>query len=480
MIADRITEIAPFTYEIEQHGDMRVPGLVFASEEMLHSAGQEEALQQVVNVATLPGIVRASIAMPDIHWGYGFPIGGVAAMDLERGVVSPGGVGFDINCGVRLVATGLNRREVEPHAEHLLHELMRRIPQGTNDLGVLRVTPRELRDLVEEGVPWVRERGMATDEDLDRIEDGGAIAGASADSVSRRALERGRTQVGSLGAGNHFLELQAVDEVLDEKTAAEWGIEPEQVTVMIHSGSRGFGHQVCTDHVARIAAALPRFGFELPDRQLACAPIDSEEGRDYLAAMAAAANFAFVNRQVMTHQVRLALEQVFGRAWERIGADLIYDVAHNIAKIEVHDVDGRERRLLVHRKGATRAFGPGHPELAPLFRETGQPVIVPGSMGTESWLAVGTPTAMRLSFGSACHGAGRRLSRGAAKRERSGAEVRADLEAQGIVVRAQSTSLLAEEAPYAYKDVAGVINVVHEAGLARKVARLKPLGVLKG
>jgi len=479
-VTDWATEVGPYTYEIEQHGDMRVPGRVFASEDMLESAGQDQALQQVVNVATLPGIVRASIAMPDIHWGYGFPIGGVAAMSAEDGVVSPGGVGFDINCGVRLVATGLSRQEVQPHAEELLHEVMRRIPQGTNDRGVLRVTPRELARLVEEGVPWLLGRGMAIEDDLAHIEDGGAVPGANADSVSRRAIERGHTQVGSLGAGNHFLELQVVDEVFDEVIAAAWGIEPGQVAVMIHSGSRGFGHQTCTDHLARMAAAVQRFGFELPDRQLACAPVRSEEGREYLAAMAAAANFAFANRQVMTHEVRLAFEQVFRRPWERIGVRLVYDVAHNIAKLEEHEVEGRKMKVWVHRKGATRAFGPGCPELSPVFRETGQPVIVPGSMGTESWLAVGTATAMKESFGSACHGAGRRLSRSAAKRERSGAEVRADLEAQGIVVRAQNTSLLAEEAPSAYKDVSHIMDIVHEVGLARKVARLKPLGVLKG
>ena len=306
------------------------------------------------------------------------------------------------------------------------------------------------------------------------------MPGASADAVSRKAVERGHTQVGSLGAGNHFLELQVVDEIFNEDVAAAWDLSRGQVTVMIHSGSRGFGHQTCTDHVQRMAGAMGRYGYELPDRQLACAPIDSPEGQDYLAAMAAAANFAFANRQVMTHEVRLAFEQVFARSWERLEVDLLYDVCHNIAKFEEHEVDGEPRHLLVHRKGATRAFGPGRPELAPELRETGQPVIIPGDMGSESWVLAGAAEAMKQSFGSACHGAGRTMSRGAAKKVKSGAEVRAELESRGIVVKAQSTQLLAEEAPYAYKDVAAVVDVVDEIGLARKVARLRPLGVLKG
>jgi tRNA-splicing ligase RtcB len=494
------------TWRIEPEGDMRVPGIVYASEEILESAHADKALEQVMNVATLPGIVGASIAMPDIHWGYGFPIGGVAAMSLDDGVVSPGGVGFDINCGVRLVATGLDDAEVRPRTEELLHELMRRIPQGTNDRGSLRLSPAELRRLIEEGVPWLLERGLATEDDVACTEEHGAVPGADADAVSQKAVQRGHTQVGSLGAGNHFIELQVVDEVFDDETAAAWGIRRGQVAVMIHSGSRGFGHQTCTDHLQRMAGAVRRYGFELPDRQLACAPVGSPEGRDYLAGMAAAANFAFANRQVMMHEVRLCLEQVFRRPWERLDVRLVYDVAHNIAKLEQHEIaasgvagsGGRieersvapagrraagtpsQQTVLVHRKGATRAFGPGRPELPPVYRETGQPVIIPGSMGTESWLLAGTERAMTHSFGSACHGAGRRMSRGAAKKVMSGAEVRADLEARGVVVRAHSTGLLAEEAPYAYKDVAAVVDVVAAVGLARKVARLTPLGVLKG
>jgi tRNA-splicing ligase RtcB len=493
---DRIDE---YTYVMEQEGDMRVPGIVYGTADLLDRAGDDQALQQVANVATLPGIVKASIAMPDIHWGYGFPIGGVAAMSADDGVVSPGGVGFDINCGVRLVATGLDEHEVRPRAEELLHELMRRIPQGTNDRGSLNLRPNELMRLVEEGVPWLVERGLATEEDLDHIEEYGAMPGASADAVSHKAIERGHSQVGSLGAGNHFLEIQVVDEVLDEDTAAIWGIRRGQIAVMIHSGSRGFGHQTCTDHLQRMAAATQRYGYRLPDRQLACAPANSPEGADYLAAMAAAANFAFANRQVMTHEVRLGFEQVFRRPWERLDVRLVYDVAHNIAKLEEHEIAAppgrrgrraaetgapgepvRKAKVWVHRKGATRAFGPGRSELPPIFRETGQPVIIPGDMGTESWLLAGTQKAMTESFGSACHGAGRKMSRGAARKVMSGAEVRADLERRGIVVRSQSTGLLSEEAPYAYKDVADVVDVVDAVGLARKVARLKPIGVLKG
>jgi tRNA-splicing ligase RtcB len=473
-------QIGVDTYRIEPRGDMRVPGIVYASAEMFEKAVDDQALQQVRNVATLPGIVKASIAMPDIHWGYGFPIGGVAAMLADSGVVSPGGVGFDINCGVRLVTTGLRVDEVEPRSEEVLHEFMRRIPQGANDRGSLHLTPKELKRLVERGVPWLVERGLATEEDVEHTEEYGAMPGASSEAVSQKAIDRGHSQVGSLGAGNHFIELQVVEEIIDEATAAAWGMKVGQVAVMVHSGSRGFGHQTCTDHLARMAAAVRRYGYELPDRQLACAPATSPEGGDYLAAMAAAANFAFANRQVMMHEVRLALEHVFQRSWERLDVRLLYDVAHNIAKLEEHDVEGKRLRVWVHRKGATRAFGPGRPELPAVFQETGQPVIIPGDMGSASWVLAGTETAMRESFGSACHGAGRRLSRGAARKVMSGAEVRRQLEVQGIVVRSQSTGLLAEEAPYAYKDVADVVGVVHDVGLARKVARLRPLGVLKG
>ena len=431
-------------------------------------------------MATLPGIVEASIAMPDIHWGYGFPIGGVAAMDERDGVISPGGVGFDINCGVRLVRTGLAVDEVRPRTEALLHELMRRVPQGAGPRGALRLAEGELERLVEEGVVFLERRGLASSADVAHTEEGGRVPGADAAAVSRKAMERGLSQVGSLGAGNHFLELQVVDQVYDAPAAKAYGVAPGQVTVMIHSGSRGFGHQVCTDHVARMAGAAERAGIQLPDRQLACAPIGSPEAGQYLAAMAAACNFAFANRQMMMHEVRGAFEQVFRSSWERLGVELVYDVAHNIAKREVHVVGGHERVVWVHRKGATRAFGPGRAEVPADYRDVGQPVMIPGDMGSESWLLAGTDKAMTETFGSTCHGAGRTLSRKAARRQRSGAEVRRELEDAGIVVKAASVASLAEEAPYAYKDVASVVNVVHEVGLSRRVARLRPLGVLKG
>jgi tRNA-splicing ligase RtcB len=361
-----VEEIGRYTYQIPRREGMRVPGRVYADASLFEQPGHEEALQQVANVATLPGIVEASIAMPDIHWGYGFPIGGVAAMDERDGVISPGGVGFDINCGVRLVRTGLAVDEVRPRAEALMNELMRRIPQGTGVGGALRLSEGELARLAEDGVPFLAKRGLATPDDLAHTEEGGRMPGADAAAVSRKAMERGRGQVGSLGAGNHFAELQVVDEVLDDRAAGVFGVAVGQVTVMIHSGSRGFGHQICTDYVARMAGAAERAGIKLPDRQLACAPLGSPEAREYLAAMAAACNFAFANRQMMLHEVRCAFERVFGSAWERLGVELVYDVAHNIAKRELHTVGGKERAVWVHRKGAT---GPSA-QVAPRCRPT--------------------------------------------------------------------------------------------------------------
>ena len=476
----RVERTGEFVYEIHPEGGMLVPGRVYTHAGLFQQAGHEEALQQVANVATLPGILKASIAMPDIHWGYGFPIGGVAAMDEEDGVVSPGGVGFDINCGVRLVRTGLRLEDVRPRLEPLMNELMRRVPQGSGPHGALKLKEGELERLAEEGVAFLAARGLATPQDLAHTEEGGVMPGADAAAVSRKAFDRGRTQVGSLGSGNHFLEVQVVDDVLDARAASAFGVAAGQVVVMIHSGSRGFGHQICTDHLGRMAGAAARAGIELPDRQLACAPLGSTEAQEYLAAMACACNFAFANRQMMLHEVRGAFERVFRGSWERLGVELVYDVAHNIAKREVHEVDGERRPVRVHRKGATRAFGPGSPDVPEDYREVGQPVVIPGDMGRESWLLAGTETAMRETWGSTCHGAGRLLSRHAARKVRSGAEVRRELEDAGVVVKTASVGALAEEAPYAYKDVAGVVGVVEAAGLSRKVARLRPLGVLKG
>jgi tRNA-splicing ligase RtcB len=473
-------QLGPFTYVLPPEGGMRVPGIVYASEELFAQAGADQALQQVRNVATLPGILKASFAMPDIHWGYGFPIGGVAAMDDRDGVVSPGGVGFDINCGVRLVETDLTRAEVQPRLPELMHEIRRRAPPGTGERGVLHLNEREYRRLIEQGVPFLAERGLATEDDVDHTEEGGSLAGAQADAVSHKSVSRGHSQVGSLGAGNHFLEVQVVADVHDVETAEAFGIREDQVVVMIHTGSRGFGHQVCTDHLARMAAAANSYGYELPDRQLACAPVHSPEGQDYLAGMACAVNFAFCNRQVIMNEVRGAFELVFRCGWPKLGMELLYDVAHNIVKREEHEVDGERRPVWVHRKGATRAYGPGREQVPAVYRDVGQPVIIPGDMGRESWLLAGTETAMRETWGSTCHGAGRLMSRGAARKVKSGPEVRRELEEQGIVVKASSVALLAEEAPYAYKDVSGVVAVVEAVGLSRKVARLKPLGVLKG
>ncbi|MFA4966225.1 MAG: RtcB family protein [Thermoleophilia bacterium] len=477
---DELVRIDHYAWLIPPEGEMRVPGMVFADEALLKQAQGDDSLRQVRNVATLPGIVGASLAMPDIHQGYGFPIGGVAAVDAASGVVSPGGVGFDINCGVRLVRTAASAAELEPRVPELLYDLQRRVPTGNNDAGVLSLTPRELAQLVEHGAPWLLERGLATERDVERIEDAGVLPGASADAVSQKAMSRGRSQIGSLGAGNHFLEVQAVERVEDAAAAEAFGVFEGQAVIMIHTGSRGFGHQVCTDHLQRLEAVARQEGYSLPDRELAWAPLATEEAREYLAAMAAAANFAFCNRQVITAEVRAALERLLGRPWERLGVELVYDVAHNIAKWEEHAVEGEARRLLVHRKGATRAFGPGHAELPEAYRGSGQPVIIPGDMGTESWLCVGTKEAERRAFGSACHGAGRRLSRAAARRQIDGVAVRRELEARGISVLSSSPGLLAEESPQAYKEVSAVVGVVAGAGLVRKVARLRPLGVLKG
>ena len=442
--------------------DMRVPARVFADDELVAAIAADRALEQLENVATLPGIVEAALAMPDIHQGYGFPVGGVAAMALPDGVVSPGGVGYDINCGVRLLALPVAEPELGPRREALVHELSRAVPAGAGRRGALPLGGRELDAVLRDGPRALVAAGIGREEDLDRTESGGRLAEADPAAVSPRARERGAGQLGTMGAGNHFVELQRVDRLLDPETAAAFGLREGQVTVLIHSGSRGLGHQVCTDHVRAMDAAGARYGFELPDRQLACAPASSPEGRAYLAAMAAAANFAFANRHAIAHAVRGAVERVLGPA-AAAGTRQVYDVAHNIAKVERHG--GRE--LLVHRKGATRAF----PD---------QPVFIPGSMGTASFVLAGEQGSLERSFGTTCHGAGRALSRTAARRRIGGAELRRRLEAQGIVVRCPSSAGLAEEAPFAYKDVERVVEVVERAGLARRVARLVPIGVVKG
>jgi tRNA-splicing ligase RtcB len=454
-------------------GDMRVPVRVFADAELWDQIAHDRSLEQLMNVATLPGVTRCAYGMPDMHEGYGFPVGGVAATRAKDGVISPGGVGYDINCGVRLLVSDLDAAALAPKLEGLVHELSRTIPSGTGRGGPLGLSDSELEGVLARGSRALVERDLASPEDLDATEANGSLTRADPGAVSRRARDRGRDQLGTLGSGNHFLEVQVVDRIEDAAAARALGLRAGQVAVLVHTGSRGLGHQVCTDYVRLMDQAMSRYDITLPDRQLACAPVASPEGQRYFGAMCAAANFAWANRQVITHRVRHVFARMFGAGG---GLRLVYDVAHNMAKLEEH---GGEL-LVVHRKGATRAFGPGHPETPARYREVGQPVFIPGSMGTASYVMVGTDAALARSFGSACHGAGRVMSRHAAKRVRPGHEVRRELEARGIVVRCPSSGELAEEAPFAYKDVERVVDVVHGAGLARKVARLVPRGVVKG
>jgi tRNA-splicing ligase RtcB (3'-phosphate/5'-hydroxy nucleic acid ligase) len=468
--------LSPYLVEIPRSArpDMRVPGRVYADEELWKRALSDRTLEQLVNVATLPGISGYAYAMPDAHEGYGFPVGGVAAFRTSDGVISPGGVGYDINCGVRLLAADLDAEDVRHRIEPIVHDLSRSIPSGTGRGGRLKFGDEDLNRVLAEGCRYLLELGLALPEDLEHTEAQGCLAGADPSKVSPRAHERGRGQLGTIGAGNHFVEVQTVERVFDAAAAAALGLREGQLTVLIHTGSRGLGHQVCTDYVRRLDPLVAGYGFVLPDRQLACAPLSSPEGRDYFGAMCAAANFAFCNRQAVTHAAREVFRRALGP--ERGHLRLIYDVAHNMAKLEEHGGD----RLVVHRKGATRAFGPSHPETPRAYRLVGQPVLIPGSMGTASYVLVGTDEGLALSFGSTCHGAGRAMSRTAAKKIKPGHEIRKELEARGIVVRCQSSGELAEEAPHAYKDVDRVVEVVHRAGLARKVARLRPLGVVKG
>ncbi len=461
----------------DTRSDMRTDAVVYANEKLLAAILRDHSLEQAVNVATLPGIVGPSLAMPDMHQGYGFPIGGVAATDWETGVVSPGGVGFDINCGVRLLGSSLVRADVEARVRDLVNQLFRDVPCGRGKESLLRLSHADLDHVLASGVGWMVERGYGEPADLEFCEARGQMPGADPDEVSKRAKERGRPQAGSLGSGNHFLEIQYVQEVLDAEIGEALGLVENQIVVLIHTGSRGLGHQVCTDSLARMGAAMKKYGITLPDRQLACVPIQSPEGRSYLGAMDAAANFAWANRQAITHFVRQAFARLFGKS-SRLR--VVYDVAHNIAKRERHAVNGRQREVLVHRKGATRAFPPGHPETPGRYRGVGQPVLIPGSMGTASWVLVGAQKSMEQTFGSVCHGAGRMLSRTAAKKGRDIQKVKEDLDRKGIYVRSGSRNGILEEIPEAYKDVDEVVEVVHEAGLARKAARLVPIGVLKG
>jgi tRNA-splicing ligase RtcB len=470
-----IHRVGDTMYEVSTaaRADMRVPARIYADETLWQQISQDRSLEQLMNVATLPGVEEAVYAMPDAHEGYGFPVGGVAAFRTSDGVISPGGVGYDINCGVRLLVSDLSASDLGARLEPLVHELSRSIPSGAGRRGKVELSDAELDRVFIEGCGYLLERGMATAHDLAHTESGGCLPGAAPEAVSRRARDRGRGQLGTMGSGNHFVEVERVRDVYDEAAADALGLRVDQVAVLIHTGSRGLGHQVCTDHVARMDRAMSEYGVVLPDRQLACAPFGSSAGKAYFGGMCAAANYAWCNRQLIAHHVRDTIRRILG---PEAGLRLVYDVAHNVAKVEEHG--GKE--LCVHRKGATRAFGPAHPETPAAYHGVGQPVFIPGSMGTGSCVLVGQNAAERLSFGSACHGAGRRMSRGEARRTRPGSEVRDQLTELGIVVRCPSMKEIAEEAPHAYKDLDRVVDVVHRAGLARKVARLATMGVVKG
>jgi tRNA-splicing ligase RtcB (3'-phosphate/5'-hydroxy nucleic acid ligase) len=476
-------KLSDYLWELpqEHRQDMRVPARIYADEHILEDALKDRSIEQLANTATLPGLVGYTLAMPDIHQGYGFPVGGVAATDARNGVISPGGIGYDINCGVRLLASNLDREELQPHLGELANALYRNCPSGVGAAGKLSLNDAQLDEVLEKGALWALKHGMAREEDLDFTEENGTMPGARADKVSAHAKARGHDQLGTLGAGNHFIEVDEVDEIFDAEGADTLGLRVGLVVVQIHCGSRGFGHQVCTDYVRDFQSAIRKYDIKLPDRELVCAPLDSPEGKDYLAAMTAAANFAWTNRQILTHEIRQSFEMALAGKVKNWDVRQIYDIAHNIAKVEEHSPDGgRSVRVCVHRKGATRAFGPGSTVLPEQYRHVGQPVLVPGSMGTASWVLLGTKESMNQSFGSSCHGAGRMMSRTAAKKSVQGQKLRDQMEQDGIVVRAGSMAGLAEEAPIAYKDVERVVKVVHSAGIARKVARLKPIAVIKG
>jgi tRNA-splicing ligase RtcB len=475
----RVERIDSHRWRVRRTGGMRTDGLIFADASLMQDLEGDQCLQQVANVAHLPGIVGPSIAMPDIHWGYGFPIGGVAAFDEQEGVVSPGGVGYDINCGVRLLRTHLSVDELRPRLRTLADTLFKQIPSGVgSSRSDLKLSLRELNQVLDQGAEWAVARGFGTEGDLECIEAGGRLE-ANPDCVSSRAKERGRNQVGTVGSGNHFVEVGYVDEIYNASTATKLGLEIGTVTVFIHSGSRGLGYQVCDDYLDGMVRAADKYGIELPDKQLCCAPLSSKEAKSYLGAMNAAANYAFANRQLMSHYARRSLESVFSTTIAESTA-LLYDVAHNIAKFEVHRVDNVEKRVCVHRKGATRAFPPGHPELNQRYRDLGQPVLIPGDMGRYSFVLTGTEGAYAETFGSTCHGAGRKMSRHQARKVARSRDVPRQLESRGILIRAASRRTVDEEIPEAYKDVANVVDVVDAAGIGRKVARLRPVAVVKG
>ncbi|MDP8205774.1 MAG: RtcB family protein [Candidatus Electryonea clarkiae] len=464
----------------DSYGDMRVDGIVYSSSKLISAVENDASLNQVANVATLPGIVGNSLAMPDIHWGYGFPIGGVAAFDMDHGIISPGGVGYDINCGVNLTRTKINKKDIQKVLPSLADILFSNIPCGLGVGGDIRLSHKEVRKLISTGAAWAVKRGYASKNDLEKIEDKGVLDIVDPSFPSEKACERGRNQIGTLGSGNHFLEVQVVDEIFDAHAAQVLGLEKGLITVMIHSGSRGFGYQVCDEQLRKMGQVSAKYGINLVDRQLACAPINSPEGKQYAGAMAAAANFAWVNRLILIHLLNRVFEQFFGQSQVSLGMSLVFDISHNIARFERHEIKGKMKQLCVHRKGATRSFGPGD-ELTPQpYKSIGQPVLIPGDMGTASYVLVGTSEARSETFGSACHGAGRLLSRKAAMKSTRGRNLRSELESKGIIVRSRGKRTLSEEAPEAYKEVKDVVDSAHGAGIVKKVAKLKPLIVIKG
>jgi len=478
-----LKKIDDFRYKIPRSykAGMKTDGIIYASEKMLPQITSDEAPEQVANVAFLPGIVGCAMAMPDIHWGYGFPIGGVAAFDINEGIISPGGVGYDINCGVRLLRTDLTDNDIKDKIKELVRSIFNNVPSGVGSTGKIRIDEREVKDVLVNGAQWALKKGYGWKEDIEHIEARGALPGANPDKVSKRALQRGRPQLGTLGAGNHFLEIQVVEDIYDREAAKIMGIDDVgQITVMIHTGSRGLGYQVCDDNVKVLGRTTQKYGISIPDRQLACAPITSPEGKSYFEQMACAANYAWANRQCIMHWIRESFEKVLGKKAEDLGLNLIYDVAHNIAKFEKHRIGDEIKELCIHRKGATRAFSAGHEEVPAKYKSIGQPVLIPGDMGTHSYLLLGTDMAMKETFGSTCHGAGRVMSRTKALDRTRGRSIDKELAQKGIFVLSASNEVLREEVPEAYKDIDMVVDAVHKAGISRKVARMRPLGVVKG
>jgi tRNA-splicing ligase RtcB (3'-phosphate/5'-hydroxy nucleic acid ligase) len=479
--AIKLDRLEEYLWEIPRQGGMRVPGRIYASEKLMADLKDDNCLRQVMNVAHLPGIVGYSLAMPDIHWGYGFPIGGVAAVSLDEGVISPGGVGYDINCGVRLVQTGLVFEQIKDKLTRIVESLFSVIPSGVGSEGAIaKLSKQDEKRLLRDGARWAVSEGYGCQDDLSHMEEGGRLATADAALISDRALERGLKQVGTLGSGNHFLEIGRVEEIYLPQVADTLRLFPDQIVILIHTGSRGLGYQICEDSLKVMSKAMTKYGISLPDRQLACTPIQSPEGQDYLAAMAAAANYAWANRQVIMSQAEKAFMKALNIGPKDLGFSLLYDVCHNIAKIEDHVVDGKKRRLCVHRKGATRAFAPGHPQIPADYQNIGQPVLIPGDMGRYSYLSVGTDTAMKKTFGSTCHGAGRTMSRAQSKKQSQTMDIDQEMARRGVVARYQGRGTMAEEMPHAYKDVADVVETMDHAGVSKRVARFRPVGVIKG